>query len=69
MTETLRRATPADVPYLARLLQDPDVAPFLAAVEGSAAAALEYQPRQIAMKPKWHASASRASASRASVMM
>jgi RimJ/RimL family protein N-acetyltransferase len=35
MTVTLRRATAADVPFLARLLHDPDVAPFLASVRPS----------------------------------
>jgi RimJ/RimL family protein N-acetyltransferase len=35
VTVTLRSATAADVPYLVRLLQDPDVAPFLAAVRAS----------------------------------
>jgi RimJ/RimL family protein N-acetyltransferase len=35
VTVTLRRATTADVPYLVRLLQDEDVAPFLAAVRAS----------------------------------
>jgi len=35
VTVTLRRATAADVPYLVRLLQGPDVAPFLAAVRPS----------------------------------
>jgi RimJ/RimL family protein N-acetyltransferase len=35
MTVTLRRATAADVPFLVRLLQGPDVAPFLASVRPS----------------------------------
>ena len=35
MTVTLRRATPADVPFLVQLVHDPDVAPFLAAVRAA----------------------------------
>lgn len=35
MSVTLRRATREDVPFLVRLVQDEDVAPFLAAVRAS----------------------------------
>jgi RimJ/RimL family protein N-acetyltransferase len=35
MSVTLRRATAADVPFLVRLVRDPEVAPFLAAVRAS----------------------------------
>jgi RimJ/RimL family protein N-acetyltransferase len=54
MTVTLRRATAADVPYLVRLLQDADVAPFLAAVRASTVEELEAEIERSERDPEAH---------------
>jgi RimJ/RimL family protein N-acetyltransferase len=55
MTVTLRRATAADIPYLVRLLGDPDVAPYLATVRASTPAELASEIERGEHDPDAHA--------------
>jgi RimJ/RimL family protein N-acetyltransferase len=51
LTLALRPAIPEDVPYLARLLLDPDVAPFLAAARASSEEEVAAQVAQSLAEP------------------
>jgi RimJ/RimL family protein N-acetyltransferase len=54
VTVTLRRATAADVPFLAALFQDADVAPYLASIRPSTPAELEAEIARGERDPEAH---------------